>query len=87
MIPKGAFYRYLNTGNRNLFLLRMGARMDADAAQDSRLKPDGSSLHSDTAENFHVDGLAIPGKTFGAREGARECRGTAAERIPIRPGH
>lgn len=67
MIPKGAFYRYLNTGNRNLFLLRMGARMDADAAQDSRLKPDGSSLHSDTAENFHVDGVEIPGKTFGAR--------------------
>jgi oxalate decarboxylase/phosphoglucose isomerase-like protein (cupin superfamily) len=66
MIPRGAFYRYLNTGDRNLFLLRMGARINADASQDSRLKPDGSSIHSDTAENFHVDGVEIPGKSFGA---------------------
>ena len=43
MIPKGAFYRYLNTGDRNLFLLRVGAkrgngrvvRVEAQAGRDA----------------------------------------------------
>ena len=65
MIPRGAFYRYLNTGNRNLFLLRVGATLSADGAQESRLKPDGSPIPSNTAENHHVDGVPIPGKFFG----------------------
>ena len=66
MLPRGAFYRYLNTGNRNLFLLRVGAKLEAGNAQESRLKPDGTPILGDTAENHHVDGVPIPGKSFGA---------------------
>ena len=65
-IPKGAFYRYLNTGGRNLFLLRVGATRDTDAGQPSRRKPDGSPITGDSEENHHVEGVPIPGKSFGA---------------------
>ncbi|MCH8198560.1 MAG: cupin domain-containing protein [Chloroflexi bacterium] len=65
MIPKGAYYRYLNTGGRNLFLLRVGATRDAEAGQPSRRKPDGSPILGESAENHHVDGVPIPGKSFG----------------------
>ena len=65
MIPKGAYYRYLNTGGRNLFLLRVGARRDAEEGKPSRHKPDGSPILGDDAENFHIDGVPIPGKSFG----------------------
>lgn len=66
-IPKGAFYRYLNTGGRNLFLLRFGCKLNGDRSQESRLKPDGSPIRSNTAENHHVDGVPVPGKFFGAK--------------------
>ncbi len=66
-IPKGAFYRYLNTGDRNLFLLRFGCKLNNSGSQESRLKPDGSPIPSNTAENHHVDGVPIPGKLFGAK--------------------
>jgi mannose-6-phosphate isomerase-like protein (cupin superfamily) len=66
MIPKGAYYRYLNTGGENLFLLRVGAKLGADPNQETRIRPDGTALHSDTAENHHVDGVPIAGKTFKA---------------------
>ena len=65
MIPKGAYYRYLNTGNRNLFLLRVGAQMDR-VTGESRLTPDGKPILGDAAENHHVDGVPIDGKFFGA---------------------
>ena len=65
MIPKGAYYRYLNTGERNLFMLRVGARRDAEEGKPSRHKPDGSPILGDDAENFHIDGVPIPGKSFG----------------------
>ena len=65
MIPKGAYYRYLNTGERNLFMLRVGARREAEAGKPSRHKPDGSPILGDDAENFHIDGVPIPGKSFG----------------------
>ncbi|MDA1036306.1 MAG: cupin domain-containing protein [Chloroflexi bacterium] len=66
-IPKGAFYRYLNTGDRNLFLLRFGCKLNSGGTQESRLKPDGTSIPSNTVENHHVDGVPIPGKFFGAK--------------------
>ena len=65
MIPKGAYYRYLNTGERNLFMLRVGARREAEEGKPSRHKPDGSPILGDDAENFHIDGVPIPGKSFG----------------------
>ena len=66
-IPKGAFYRYLNTGDRNLFLLRFGCKLSSESPQESRLKPDGSAIPGHTAENHHIDGVPIPGKFFGAK--------------------
>ncbi len=68
MLPKGAYYRYLNTGDRNLFLLRIGARdHSVDVSEETRRKPDGTPIPAYTAENHHVDGVEIPGKFFGAK--------------------
>ncbi len=66
MIPKGAYYRYLNTGGRNLVLLRVGATRETDQAGATRRTPDGSPILGESAENHHVDGVPVPGKFFGA---------------------
>ena len=68
MIRKGAFYRYLNTGDRNLFLLRVSAQASDAPVGDSRLAPGGGPLLSNSEENHHVDGVEIPGKIFGVPE-------------------
>jgi mannose-6-phosphate isomerase-like protein (cupin superfamily) len=65
MIPKGAYYRYLNTGGTNLFLLRVGAKFAQEGGQETRVRQDGTFLDSSSAENHHVDGVEIPGKTWG----------------------
>ena len=65
MLPKGSYYRYLNTGGENLFLLRMGAGARGGQQGDSRLGPDGKPLAGNAVENHHVDGVAIPGRVFG----------------------
>ena len=67
MIPKGAHYRYLNTGGRNLFMLRVGAQRDTSEGIQTRLKPDGSPIPADSPDNFHIDPVAIEGKFFGAQ--------------------
>ena len=67
MIPKGAYYRYLNTGGRNLFMLRVGAQMDTSGGIQTRVKPDGNAIPADSAENFHVDPVEIEGQFFGAK--------------------
>lgn len=67
MIPKNAYYRYLNTGGTNLFLLRVGAKLGQQSGEDSRVRTDGTPLPSYSAENHHVDGVPIPGKTWGAQ--------------------
>lgn len=66
MIPKGAYYRYLNTGGENLFLLRVGAKLGEQNQEETRLRPDGTHIPSYSAENHHVEGVPIPGKEFGA---------------------
>ncbi len=65
MIPKGAYYRYLNTGGRNLFLLRVGAQMERSGI--TRVTPGGVEIPGDSPENHHVDPVAIEGKNFGAQ--------------------
>ena len=65
MIPKGAYYRYLNTGGRNLFLLRVGAQRDVSGGVQTRVKPDGGEIPGHSTENFHVDPVPIEGKFFG----------------------
>ena len=68
MLPRGAYYRYLNTGDRNLFLLRIGARdHSVDATGETRMKPDGTPIPPYTTENHHVEGVEIPGKFFGSK--------------------
>jgi len=67
MIPKGAYYRYLNTGPGNLMILRVGAgqRPSRRGEEGMRLGPDGRPLPADSAENHHIEGVPIPGKFFG----------------------
>ena len=68
MLPKGAYYRYLNTGGKNLFLLRVGSGRRGGQNGATRIRPDGQAIPSNTAENHHIDGVPITGKTFGAQE-------------------
>ena len=65
MLPKGAYYRYLNTGPGNLMILRVGAGKKAGGGQDTRIGPDGNSLPAYSAENMHIEAVPIPGKFFG----------------------
>src|ERR1700741_2134832 len=48
MIPRGAYYRYLNTGEGNLVVLRVGAgaKKQKQEAQAMRLGKDGKPLPS-----------------------------------------
>jgi mannose-6-phosphate isomerase-like protein (cupin superfamily) len=64
MIPKGAYYRYLNTGKGNLMVVRVGGGTKTDAVA-SRIDPDGKPLHTNSEENKHIEGVPIPGKFFG----------------------
>src|SRR5215207_218316 len=52
MIPKGAYYRYLNTGEGNLVLIRVGAGVKGQkqGGQEMRLGKDGKPLPSGTVE-------------------------------------
>jgi mannose-6-phosphate isomerase-like protein (cupin superfamily) len=56
MLPKGAYYRYLNTGKDNLVVLRIGAavRDKAQGGVEMRVRPDGKPLLADSAENKTV---------------------------------
>lgn len=67
MIPHGAYYRYLNTGEGNLVLLRTGCRA-GNPNGPHRLDPDGKPLVGSSKENKHVDGVPIPGKFFGRQK-------------------
>jgi len=53
MIPKGAYYRYLNTGEGNLVVIRVGAGVKGQqqGGQEMRLGADGKPLVSGTPEN------------------------------------
>ena len=66
MIPRGAYYRYLNTGPGNLMVLRVGAGSQSEQNEGNRIGPDGQALHGNSAENKHVEPVPIPGKFFGA---------------------
>ena len=68
MLPRGAYYRYLNTGPGNLMILRVGAgnKPKRNEGGESRLGPDGRPLDAGSAENHHIEGVPIPGKFFGA---------------------
>lgn len=65
MIPRGAYYRYLNTGPGNLIVLRVGAGEKKKEGIPSRLAPSGRPLVGNSPENKHIEGVPIPGKFFG----------------------
>jgi mannose-6-phosphate isomerase-like protein (cupin superfamily) len=56
MIPKGAYYRYLNTGSENLVVLRIGTGIKGkpQGGVEMRVRPDGKPLVADSAENKTV---------------------------------
>jgi mannose-6-phosphate isomerase-like protein (cupin superfamily) len=56
MIPKGAYYRYLNTGPDNLVVVRVGAGIKGkpQGGVEMRVRPDGKPLLADSAENKTV---------------------------------
>ena len=71
MIPKGAYYRYLNTGDGNLVMLRIGCGIDAkpQRGEDARLRPDGKPLPSNSEENKTLTPIEMPGKFFAESAG------------------
>lgn len=56
LIPRGAYYRYLNTGRGNLVVLRIGAGLKGQpqGGEEMRVRPDGRPLPAYTAENKTV---------------------------------
>ena len=56
MIPKGAYYRYHNTGDSNLVVIRVGAGMKGQqqGGQEMRVRPDGKPLIASSEENKTV---------------------------------
>jgi mannose-6-phosphate isomerase-like protein (cupin superfamily) len=57
MIPKGAYYRYLNTGPENLVVIRVGAGIKGkpQGGEDMRVRPDGKPLPAYSAENKTIE--------------------------------
>ena len=56
MIPKGAYYRYLNTGEGNLVVIRVGAgvKRQQQGGQEMRLGTDGKPVVSGTPQNRNL---------------------------------
>src|SRR5438445_11845601 len=46
MIPRGAYYRYLNTGKGNLMVIRVGGDAQKQGGQERRSRPDDKLLPS-----------------------------------------
>jgi len=71
LIPKGAYYRYLNTGAGNLVVLRIGAGIKGQpqGGEEMRVRPDGRPLPAYSAENKTVAPIEMPGKFFAESAG------------------
>ena len=71
MIPKGAYYRYHNTGEGNLVVIRVGAGMKGQqqGGQEMRLGADGKPLVSGTPENRNKPPIEMAGKFFAEAAG------------------
>lgn len=56
LLPKGAYYRYLNTGDGNLVVLRIaaGTRNKPKAGQATRVTPTGEEILGGSVENKSV---------------------------------
>jgi mannose-6-phosphate isomerase-like protein (cupin superfamily) len=71
MIPRGAYYRYLNTGPGNLVVLRIGAgsKGQAQDGEQMRVRPDGQPLLAGSVENKTLPPIEDPGKFFAELAG------------------
>lgn len=71
MLPKGAYYRYLNTGEGNLVLLRVSAPVQDKPRPGlpTRVRPDGKELDGRSAENKTLPPIKEPGKFFAESAG------------------
>ena len=71
MIPKGAYYRYHNTGAGNLVVIRVGAGVKGQqqGGQEMRLGADGKPLISGTPENRNKPPIEMIGKFFAEAAG------------------
>lgn len=71
MIPRGAYYRYLNTGAGNLVVLRIGAGIKGQpqGGEEMRVRPDGRPLPAGSVENKTVPPIVMPGKFFAESAG------------------
>jgi len=63
MLPKGVYYRFESSGDRNLVLIRAGAT--PIGMKNERLGLDGKPLPSDSKENGRVERIEAAGKGFG----------------------
>ena len=71
MIPKGAYYRYLNTGSGNLVVIRVGAGVKGQpqGGEEMRVRPDGRPLPAGSVENKTLPPIEMPGKFFAESAG------------------
>src|SRR5215470_1262877 len=66
MLPKGAYYRYLNTGAGNLVVLRIGAytKDGPSKGEAVRIMPNGTEILGGSEENKSLPPIEMPGKFF-----------------------
>jgi mannose-6-phosphate isomerase-like protein (cupin superfamily) len=71
MIPKGAYYRYLNTGEGNLVVLRIGSAVKSQPQGGAamRVRPDGRPLPAESVENKTLAPIEDTGKFFAESAG------------------
>lgn len=71
MIPCKAYYRYLNTGEGNLVVLRIGSGINAkpQGGDEMRTRPDGKPLPAGSAENLTLPPIEMKGKFFAESAG------------------
>ena len=71
MIPKGAYYRYLNTGEGNLVVIRIGAGIKGQpqGGVEMRVRPDGKPLLAGSAENKTLPPIEDTGRFFAESAG------------------
>jgi mannose-6-phosphate isomerase-like protein (cupin superfamily) len=71
MIPKGAYYRYLNTGDGNLVVLRIGSAVKSQpqGGAEVRVRPDGRPLPAESVENKTLPPIEDSGKFFAESAG------------------
>lgn len=65
LLPRGAYYRFMSSGDENLVMLRV-ATANGSAGGDDRMGPDGLPLPGHTAANHYVEGVPAPGQYFKA---------------------